>query len=541
MGDLVRRACQRHLDDLEQAAAQGWRWNQEEADRILSVFGLLPQYQGRWAGQPLELLPWQEFCIGSVFGWQLWNDSLNRWIRRFRTAYISIARKNGKSTTAGGVGIVLLDFDGEPAAQVYAIATKRDQAKQVWNPAQQMVAKSPALQRRIEHLKSTSRLIVRDTGSFFSPLGRDSDTEHGLNPSGALIDELHVHRDRSMVDAIETATGARVQPLIWYITTAGIEGASIYAEIDDLARRVVRGITDDPRMFVYLASLDPEDDWRDPAVYIKGNPSLGMTVQLDELIAERDKAMSTPGRQNSFKRLRLNMRTSSETAWLDIAKWDACQVTSLKRQGLTHIGVDLGGRQDLSAAARVTRGDDGGYDADFRFWMPADCVQEAEERDGVPYQAWIDDGYISATRGDYRDDARILEDLTEWRGETGAAQIDIDQWNSTMLTTPLQERGMTVVLVPQYFRELSPAVEAVESQINHGKLSHLENPVMRWMLTNAALEENRDGGRKPIKQDSMKHRRHIDGLAALLDAISQVIKAEPEEELYDGSDGLLFL
>jgi phage terminase large subunit-like protein len=525
-GELVIMACQRHLDDLR-AVQRGDRpdlkWDWDEGERALKLFGYLKQWKGRWAGETFQLVDWQKFVVACAFGWKIWDEHLGRWVRRFREVYVSVARKNGKTTMAAGVGIFLLDFDDEPGAEVYFVASKRDQAKQGWDTMVHIIGQDRDLSARIKHIASTNKLICYETGSTCMPLGRDSDTEHGLNPSGAIIDELHVHKNRDMVDAIETAIGTRTEPLIWYITTAGVEGASIYVETDDRARRVVKGISPDDRMLVYIASLDEDDDWADERNYIKGNPSLGVTIQLDELMTERDKAVSTPGRQNSFKRLRLNMRTNSETAWLDLRKWDACQVQRLTLKGRTHVGVDLGGRQDLSAAARVTADPDGKMDIEWRFWMPKELVQEAEERDGVHYGTWAEHGWLTLTDGDYRDDDRIAEDLTRWAGQVGGVlEFDLDAWNSTTLVSKLQSRGYTIVEVAQTFNSLSPAVEIFEDGVNDGLLHHVDNPIVRWMLSNCALDERPDGGRKPAKMDTKKHRRRIDGISAALDALARL-------------------
>lgn len=503
------------------------RFNRAEAEAIIAFFDNLVQYKGHWAGQPLTLLDWEAFVVGNIFGWQVWDEDHQRWVRLYREAYVRVARKQGKSTLAGGIGLWCLDFDGESGAEIYAIATKRDQARQVWDVAQQMVEKSPYLSRRIHILRTVTKLIVYETVSKFTPLGRDSDTEHGLSPSLGIVDELHVHKNRNMIDAIETAIGARIQPLILYITTAGVKGASIYNETDDRARRVVSNIVKDERMFVYIACLDDDDDWKDPSNYIKANPSLGHTVQLSELIEERDKAIATPGRRNSFVRLRLDTDTDAETAWMDLDKWDTCKVPELLRSGVKHVGVDLGGRQDISAAVKVTRGPGGSLDIDCMFWMPEDTVHDAEERDGVPYSAWIEEGYLRTTPGDYRDDRAIAADLMRWSYD--CAEIDLDVWNSTTLLQELADLPIETVLISQTFNSLSPAVTEVEKHVAAVTLSHLGNPVLRWMLSNTSIEENRDGGRKPVKMDASKRRRRIDGVSAMLDAVVRLIVAkEPE-------------
>jgi len=535
-GELVRLACERHLDDLKRGAERGLRWNQAEADRVMDLFGCFRQYKGEWAGKALTLLPWQQFVVGAVFGWERWDEERGRWLRRFTEAYVSVARKNGKSTIGGGFEVVLLDFVGEAGAEVYVAATKREQARECHDTAVHIVQDTPGLHPRIQWTKTTNHLVVPATRSKVLALGRDSDSEHGKNPNGYIIDELHVHPNRDMVDALETATGARAEPLGLYITTAGIEGASIYTETDDRAQRVVRGIEHNDRMFVYIATLDRDDDWRDPSCYIKSNPSLGETLQLSDLIAERDKAMKTPGRQNTFKRLRLNMRTGQETAWFDLKQWGSCHVDELSRTGRTTVGVDLGGNRDLSAALRVTM-DAEGIDIEPTFWMPRDKVQEASERDQVPYQAWIEAGHIIATEGDYRDDDAIAHDLIDIATEAAAIEVDIDAWQSGHVTTVLADAGIEVVKVPQTFAELGQASEYLENAITKGTLHHAGNPVMTWMIANVSAQVHPEGtAKKPSKRAALKHRKHIDGVSALVTALARLIRMEndaPDESVYE--------
>lgn len=528
-GTLVRKAAEKHLamlDAWRSGETPDLRWSARDANDACEFFGELRQYKGRWAGQPLQLLDWQAFCVGSIFGWQRRTPEFG-WVRLYREAYISVARKNGKTTMCAGLGLWLLDYDGEAAAEVYFAASKRDQARIAFDAAVAIVRQNANLQRRVRHLPSVNKLVVLETASVLLPLGRDSDSEHGLNPSAAVIDELHALRTRDLVDALDTATAARTQPLIVFITTAGVEGVSIFTETDDRARRVLLGVSRDPAMFVYCATLDPDDDWQDPRTYAKANPSLGVTVMAEDLEAELDKAIATPGRQGVFRRLRLNQRTSAETTWLDIGQWDRAAAAELQRRGKRLIGVDLGGRQSLSAAAAVTV-DATGIDIDLKFWLPEELLSEAEERDEVPYRAWAEEGWLRLTPGNYRDDQLIADDLSEWAGAAGTLELDLDQWNSTTLVPLLQDRGFTVVVIAQTYGQLSPAVALLESKLQDGKVRHRGNPVMRWNIANTSLSENGQGGRKPIKSDKLRTRRRIDGVSAVLDALARVAEAEEE-------------
>ena len=564
-GRLVRFACERHLRDLETAEARGLWFDQSEADRVAGFFGHLKQSKGRWAGRAIELMPWQEFVLGAVFGWRAQTGQCaacgswyrvdeggrvacilcgtvespfesepveTRWLRRFRKAYVEIARKNTKTTTGAGVGLYLLDFDGEPGAEVYAAATKRDQAKICWTEAARMVRQNPRLSGRIREIESRANLNVLTTGSKFEALGADSDTIDGLNPSGAIIDEVHAHRDGRLIDKLETAVGAREQPLFFYITTAGVPGESVYDETHRYAAQVVEGVVDDDTWFVYIATLDPEDDWTDPAVYRKANPSLGVTVQLEELIQERDRALAVPGRQNAFRRLRLNQQVEQVTRWLSVEAWDACrQEIDWSSYGgrKCFVGLDLGGTTDLNAAVFIFPGEPGVYDVRAHYWMPAANVQRRVHEDRVPYDRWIAEGWITATEGNARDDQRILDDLRALGAECDVVEIAIDPWQMNYIATQLvADRGPDgVIRVPQGYAHLAAASEELEKIITTGALRHDGNPVLRWNIANVTADEDAAGNRKPSKA---KSRERIDGVSALVTALSRAILQAPSAD-----------
>src|SRR5919106_1716223 len=262
---LVRLACARHFEDLCSAAARGLRFDVAAARHAIAFFGFLRHSKGEWAGQTFALAPWQAFVVGSLFGWKR-SDGL----RRFRTAYCAVPRKNGKSTLSAGIGLYLLVADGEHGAEIYSAATSRDQARIVFDEAKRMVASSPALKRRVGSLINNLHVVA--TASRFMPLSSDSSTMDGLNVHGAIIDELHAHRTRNVVDVLETATGARRQPLLFEITTAGYDRHSICFEHQDYSIKVLQGTVPDDSWFGFIAAADEGDDWTDPEVWRKANP-----------------------------------------------------------------------------------------------------------------------------------------------------------------------------------------------------------------------------------------------------------------------------
>ena len=352
----------------------------------------------------------------------------------------------------------------------------------------------------------------------------------GLNPHAYIIDELHAHKTRGIVDALETAAGARQQPLAFYITTAGVAKESVYSETHDYARRVVEGVVEDDQWFVYIATLDeahgdiPADDWTDPAVYIKANPSLGVTIQLEELTAERDRAVEAPGRQNSFRRLRLNQQTEQESRWIDIAAYDKSDgpvdVENLKGRAC-YAGLDLASTTDIAALVYAFPDDAGGFDVVARFFVPEDGVEKRSRSGGVPYSQWVREGWIEATPGNVTDYDIIRERIQEDAQAYGLKEIGFDRWGATQIVTQLQGDGATVVPIGQGYVSLSAPSKELEKLVLAGKIRFGKNPVMRWMFNNVTIEMDPAGNIKPSKRKSAEK---IDGVVATVMALDRALR-----------------
>ncbi len=301
-GTYHRLACARHLRDRERQRRKAfpYRFDVARATQVIRFFAQLTHYKGEWAGQPLVLAPWQQFIVGSLFGWLRTADNL----RRFRVAYNEVPRKNGKSTMSAGIGIYLAFFDGEPGSETFCAATKRDQAKIIFTDAKRMVQRSPALKSRIGVFVGNLHRV--ETASKLEPLGADADSLDGLNPHGILIDELHAQKTRAVVDVLETATGARRQPLQFAITTAGYDRTSVCYQHHAYSVQVLEGTVTDDTWFAFIAAADEGDDWQQPATWAKANPNLGVSVKLDDLARQCHKAAHMPAEQNTFRRLQLN-------------------------------------------------------------------------------------------------------------------------------------------------------------------------------------------------------------------------------------------
>ena len=525
----VRLFCERHEKDLKSGTKRGLYFDEDEAERVLRFFDFLRHSKGEWGGQAFILSPWEQAYLWVLFGWRKKDGS-----RRFRISYLEVARKNGKSTLAAGVALYLLDGDKEPGAEVYSAATKRDQAKIVHGEACRMVRASTMLKQFIT--VRTDNMFVLDTNSKFEPLSSDYNSLDGLNIHGAIVDEVHAHKTRDLWDILETATGARRQPLMFAITTAGVSRQGICRELHDYLEKVLDGSLEDDSFCGIIFTLDEEDDYTDERVWVKANPNLGVSVKLDDLRDKIRKAREAPAALNAFLRLHMNIWTQAETRWIDPDAWAACgEQTPLEdlRKEPCYAGLDLSSTTDISAfVLKFPRtGDALGW-----FWIPEDEMEKRERRDRVPFSAWVRHEYVEATPGNVIDYEYIRQRIKQVAAEfRGLREIGYDPWNATQLAIQLEEDGFNVVPVRQGFQTLSPAAKELEREIMSGELKHGGNPVLRWMAANVVLAID---PAENIKPDKAKSAERIDGIVALCMAISRQIQGEDDTSIYE-TRGLL--
>jgi phage terminase large subunit-like protein len=515
------------------------------AKHRIRFFGLLKHSKGEWGGQPVRLEPWQAFVIGSVYGW-LRSDGT----RRFRTVYEEIPRKNGKTFMIAGVGVAALVADKEPGTEIYSAATKKDQARLIFDEARRMVRQVPDLVKRIGVYKSN--MSIDATNSKFEPLSADERTLDGLNPNVVLIDELHKHRGRGVLDVMDTAIGARRQPLLWIITTAGDDSPeTVYAQENDYAVKVLERTLDDDNAFVFITTIDKDDRWDDPKAWRKANPNYGVSVKPDDLRRQATKAKHSPAALTEFKRLRLNVRTSGTDREIDMDTWGRntlcpegtnpgvyhAELAELLRGRRFYGGLDLSTRIDLTAAVKLFPPED---DADrwrvlAKFWMPADGVADKSDRDRVQYQRWIDEGWIEATPGniiDYREiEAAVAEDGRNYEAVSWA----YDPWNATQTALNLQSEGWPMVEFIQGIRSYTAPCKELEALLVAERLDHGSNPVLTWMAANLRTLRDKNDNRQPTKLKSIGR---IDGMTGLIMAIGRSMAEDPD--LY-GDRGLLVL
>jgi phage terminase large subunit-like protein len=536
-GPYVRAACQRHLDDLESGEKRGLYWDEKKALHAINFFPqTLHLAEGKHAGKPFKLEPSQKFIIGSLFGWMGKDGS-----RRFRLAYIEEGKGSGKTPLAAGIGLYGLVADQERGAEIYAAAVTRDQAGILFRDATLMVDASPELTKRID--KTAHNLAFIPTQSFFRPVSSEGRSLDGKRVHMALIDEIHEHRTPVVVDKMRAGTKGRRQALIFEITNSGYDRETICYYHHDYSIKVVTGAIQNDSWFAYVCGLDEGDDWRDPKIWLKANPLLGVSMTKKYLEEQVLEAEGMPAKQGVVKRLNFCMWTEGQTQWIRPEIW--------KKNGGTFNpedlagkpafgGLDLSSKNDLSALTLVIPVDDA-FAVLCWFWLPEDGLGDRELRDGVPYVAWKEKGLLKTTPGAAVDYAWIAEELNQVSEDYDIRGIAFDRWGMNTLKRHLDEAGVRyyvrekeedkgegIAFIPhgQGYKDMSPAVTALEDALLQGKLRHGMHPVLTWNAANAEIMMDPAGNRKLIKGKNPGKR--IDGIVALAMAMSLATGAKIE-------------
>jgi len=539
-GELVRLAVQRHVDDLREGPSRGLRFDSENAESAIEFFSYLKHSKGEWAGQEFKLEPWEKFIVWVIFGWVRADGT-----RRFRTAYVEIPRKNGKSTLGAGIGLKLAFADGEDGAEVYSAATKHDQALIVWGEAMRMVKATPDLSDRIQVYKNNlSRL---EKYQKYEPLGADEDTLDGLNVHGAVVDELHAHKTRGVFDLMETGTSARRQPMLFAITTAGTDQseASVCWEQHVYAEQLLRKIITDDTYFAFIAAMDEGDDWQEERNWYKANPNLGVSKKLDYMRDQARKAKNMPAKLNSFLRLDLNRWTQQVSRWIDMLLWDANAGPTIDEEAMRgrvcYGGLDLSSVSDLTAWVLVFP-DPVVQDRLTilpRIWCPeAKLNEETRNQYRDQYQAWARDGWLMTTPGNAIDydtiKAQILADAQTFQVQ----EVAVDRlFQGYQLSMQLADEGLTVAACGMGYMSMAGPCKEFERRLLENKLHHGGHPVLKWMANNVAVREDPAGNLKPDKASSQGK---IDGIIGILLALDRAMRQTTTTSVYE-SRGLLTL
>lgn len=477
---------------------------------------------GIFAGTPFTLLPWQREMLEDLFGWVRIADDM----RRYKVAYISTAKKSGKSTLLAGIGLYLLVADGEPSAEIYSAAADRLQASIVFREAANMVRASPLLARLVEVIDSRKTLTVRSTSSFWRVLSGDAASCEGISCAGLMFDELHTQKDRRLWDALRGSGAARAQPLLASISTAGYDRNSICYEQYAYAKAVLNDWRYDPTFYPLIYETPEDADWKDPANWPLSNPSMGTTFSESNFASDFRESENVPSKENSFRRYRLNQWTTQDTRWIDMDAWGEC---ALPPPGPLEgrecwVGLDLATTYDTSAMVAVFPAPDGTYDVLCRFWIPGDNAMERDRRDRVPYTLWAKDpaNGLTFTPGDVTDYDVIKRDVDEFAKTYNIRQIGIDRWNATQLAGQLAGSGHDIVGFSQGIGSISAPSRVLENLIASGKIRHNGNKVLSWMIGNVAVREDASSNIKPIKPKPGSPER-IDGVISLVMALGVYI------------------
>lgn len=533
-GELVRLACQRFLNDLEQGPERGIYFSEDRAQHILDFYNFVPHVKGALAGKPITLMAWHVFILINIFGFVvplidemtgqqvLDEDGDTVMVRRFRTAYDEVARKNAKSTLSSGIGLYMTGADGEGGAEVYSAATTRDQARIVFDDAKNMIKKAPrTLGRLFGHVKLN--IHQERSASKFEPLSSDANNLDGLNIHCGIVDELHAHRTRDVWDVLETATGARLQSLLFAITTAGTNKEGICFEQRDYAIKVLRGVVEDDTYFALIYTLDEDDDPFDEANWPKANPGLGICKRWDDMRRLAKKAKEQVAARPNFFTKHLNIWVTAESAWMDMDRWDKCNDIAsddeLAKWPLW-VGIDLANKIDICAAVKTWLAPNGHTHTKSKFWIPEGRLETAPKHTSELYRKWADAGCLELTDGDVIDHGYIKAEVEAWVKGESLKEIAFDPWSATQFSLALAEEGLPLVEVAQTVKNLSESMKSVQAEVYGAKIHHDGNPVMNWMMSNVTVKPDKNDNIFPNKSTP---ENKIDGPVALFTAKSRLL------------------
>jgi phage terminase large subunit-like protein len=566
IGRLERLCYERHERDLKTGHKRGLWFDETAADRAEWFFpNCVRHYDGKLVGKPFDLIPWERFVVRSLFGWKKLPQGVTATdalkiagnlrgmqrekalqaagiFRRFSKALIELPKKNGKSPFMSAICLYCLVMDGEHGAQIRSAATKREQARIIFDGACKMVEKSPEIKKRTGKPFKTA-IILKKLNADFKPVSAEAGGEDGMNPLLAVIDELHRQASPALMELLENSLGGRDQSLLLTITTAGEEGPSVWRTWHEEAEKVLDQIYDADEIFAYMTGADKEDDWQLTETHIKANPSWGITIKPDKVRQECDAAIRTPDKRPAFLRYRLNRVISLAQKWMDMDKWASC-AESYTRESLRgrpcYLGIDLSARIDLTAITAIFPPVDN--DLYWRVWpwawVPENNIEQRVKKDLVRYDVWVQDGFLKATPG-YVVDYSYPEDLiAELSKEFDILEVAFDPNNATKFYTDMENKGeVPCVLVSQNYTNLSSPMKEIRDLIWAGKFRHPNHPVLNWCMSNVITRtKERNTECMPsgdIMPDKGKSKEKIDIVSAMVTAMSRAVVHEEVVSPYD--------
>ncbi len=532
-------ACQRHLDDLAKEKTKKflYRFDKDLAEKAAKFIQLLPHTKGEWAFKrmPITLEPWQLFIVCSAFGWVRKGSKL----RRFREVYTEIPRKNGKSAISAGVALFCFTCDDEFGAEVYSGATTEKQAWEVFRPARLMCKRTPALCDAFGVEVNASNMNRPEDGARLEPLiGNPGD---GASPSCAIVDEYHEHETDALYTTMLTGMGARRQPLMWAITTAGynIEGPCY-----DKRREVIEmlnGTVPNDELFGVIYTVDEGDDWTDPAVLRKANPNMGISVYSDFLLSQQKRAMNNARQANVFKTKHLNIWVSARAAYFNLVSWRNCEDETLTIEQFEgqpcYLSFDLARKLDMNSMVRIFSRDIDGrrhyYCIAPKFWVPYDTVYSTDtdhQRTAERFQKWVNSGHLEVTEGAEIDYRVILEEAKAVNRQNPVEESAIDPHGATNLSHHLADEGLSPITIVQNYTNMSDPMKELEAAIEAGRFHHDGHPILTWCISNVVGKHlpGNDDVVRPIKEHS---ENKIDGATALIMDIGRAMLPETRQDL----------
>ena len=515
-------------------------YDKAKADRAVKFIENLCHTKGKWAGKRFWLLPWQEQLIRDIF--EIVKPDGNR---QFRTAFVEICKKVGKSELAAAVALYLLYADNEPSAEVYGAAADRQQASIVFDVAKQMVEMSPALMKRSKLMAATKRIVNYGNAGFYQVLSAEVGNKHGFSVSGLVFDEIHTQPNRQLYDVLtKGSSDARQNPLHFIITTAGTDRHSIAYELHTKAVDILEGRRSDPTFYPVVYGLKDDEDWEDEANWYKVNPSLGYTVDVERLRDAYREAKQNPADEITFKWLRCNMWVSSTVAWIPEQIYmrgnEKIDMDALEGRDC-YAGLDLSSTGDITAFVLMfpPRDEDDKYIVLPYFWVPEETIPQRVKAASVPYDVWERQGFIQATEGNVIHYDFIEHFIEELGKKYHILEIAFDRWGAVQMVQDLEGMGFTVVPFGQGFKDMSPPSKEFYKILMEGKMIHGGNPVLRWMAGNVVIDTDPAGN---IKVTKAKSKEKIDGIVAAIMALDRCIRHEGEKQgsVYDERGLIVF-
>ena len=571
-------AVKRHIDDIEKSKNKNYPYyfDEKEAERTIIFIQSLVHTKGEWANHKIELEAWEQFIIACIFGWRRKDNKL----RRYKKAYIQVSRKNGKTTFASGIGNYCFFCDSPPeaGAEIYYIATKKDQSKIAWSESERQIRKAKALNKEAITYKQTSTIIKKnDSASKSKPLGKDSSTEDGLNPHLIIVDEYHAHPDNELLNVLESGMGARRQPLTFIITTAGFDKTSVCFNEYEYAKQILNNLlTNDEYFCIIYEPDDIKDIWvflseykellklqnadlkqlkkledKINSIIFQANPNLNISVKDSYLKSRLQEGLDKPYQRTDILTKNLNIWTQASEVWISSERWlksyahQDIDMEKLKGRKAC-IGLDLATTRDIAAYSLCFDSiEDGPYILLPRFFMPKYNIRQRSKEDKVPYELWAQEGLITLTNGDIIDfdiiEASILNDAKNYE----IIEIAYDPWKAIEIVTHLENEGFKMQQIRQSFAVggLSEGTSLFEKTIDEKKLLHGNNKVLNWMIGCCEVKTDGKDNYLPIKPDRRKTYKRIDGVVASIMALHTVIKNhfEPSTQSIYETQGLFIL